>query len=287
MKNYASLSALICRFCLGILLLNIVGFSSVHAQQSAPSSEAQPAIQWANVAQMIAAQPNSYFFLEAKIKSVKPPDEGSNQPYVLYVEDNTGIARVVIFQATWAQMENPSQYEPGILIQVYGKTNDYNGIRQLIAEGPKWIRMKPDVLQIPDRLRRGEQVSTDEFIEASIGGLGIQAIGQKVKVRGIVKSIEASDRSRVPTKIVLADSTGEIQVVYWLEVTANLTLANTPAEGRTMEFKGVVGEYKNVMQLVVSDPEHVQIVEGGVSMNRVNATQGPTQLNGFNGFGSN
>jgi DNA/RNA endonuclease YhcR with UshA esterase domain len=287
MKNISSLQALFCRFCLGILLLNLVNHASVHAQQSAPSAETEPAIQWANVAQMIAAQPNSYFFLEAKIKSVKPPDEGSNQPYVLYVEDNTGIARVVIFQATWAQMENPSQYEPGILIQVYGKTNDYNSIRQLIAEGPKWIRMKPDVLQIPDRLRRGNQVATDEFIEASIGGLGIQAIGQKVKVRGIVKSIEASDRSRVPTKITLADSTGEIQVVYWLEVTANLTLANTPAEGRTMEFKGVVGEYKNVMQLVVSDPEHVQIVEGGVSMNRVNASQGPTQLRGFNGFGSN
>lgn len=230
--------------------------SGAQAQQSAPQQ-----ISWSNISQMIAAPQDSYFFLEAKIKSVKSPDAGSLQPWILYVQDNTGIARVVIFQETWNQMENPEQFEPGVIIQVYGKTNDYKEIRQLVTEGPKWIRLKPDVLQIPDRLRRGDagQSSSDQenFIETSVGGIGISAIGHNVVVRGMVKSIQPSERARVPTKIILADQTGEIEVVYWSEVSSNLTQNNTPVEGRLMEFKGKVGEYKDVMQIVVTNPSYI------------------------------
>ncbi|MGF1573415.1 MAG: hypothetical protein ACFCU1_10130 [Sumerlaeia bacterium] len=255
-----------------LLAQAFVLFSQAYSQQQGTTPNAAPTqqIQWSNIAQMVSAPSNSYFFLEAKIRSVKAPDEGSMQPWVLYVEDNTGIARVVIFPKIWEEMEKSEQYEPGIIIQVYGKTNDYKEIRQLIAEGPKWIRLKPNVLQVPDRLKRGEQSTSNtksDFLETSIGGINISAIGHNVAVRGIVKKVQPSERSRVPTKIILADSTGEIEVIYWSEVGNNLTYRNTPVEGRMMEFKGKVGEYRSVMQIVIDTPENVNPIENAVSMN--------------------
>lgn len=225
---------------------------------AAPAQTAAPAaIKWSTVADLNAAPVDTYLFLTGTITSIKSPDPGTRQPWIVYVADGDDFARIVVLQETWAQIENPARFEKGLVIQAYGKVNDYKGIRQLVAEGPKWIRIDPNSTAVARSALResASTVRSERATLVTVGGVGVAGIGNRLRVRGTVEAVEPPSNPRTPTKLTLRDATGTIKVVYWGEVASTLPASHAPFEGAEMEASGILQEYRGEFQLRVDAAE--------------------------------
>lgn len=225
------------------------------AAAPAQQGSAAPTIRWSTVAELNAAPVDQYLFLTGTITSIKAPDAGTRQPWIIYVADGESFARIVVAQDTWARIEGAERFEKGLAVQAYGKVNDYKGIRQLLAEGPKWLRIDPLAGGVPaSALHDGRgAAASDRATLVTISSIGVGGIGARVRVRGVVEEVAPSPSPKTPTKLALRDSSGAIKVVYWGEVASTLPASETPAEGTEFEATGVIQEYRGEMQLRVDD----------------------------------
>lgn len=245
----------------------------------AESANAQQ-IQWSTLKTVNEAPLGQYAYVQAKIRSMDPPDDGSTQPWKLYLEDNTDRAVMIVFQDTMNQYQEAvaaqnqinrennqmpvPKLEPGIIIQVYGKIQEYKGVRQFVAEGHKWFRIAPNVMQIPDSAR-GISTDTNNPIPTTLGGLNFSVIGKTVLIRGIVTEYIPHDptKSNYPGQIFVADQTGNVRVVFWTEVREGLEATGLePTAGSAVEIIGEVSEYKGELQIKLNNPDQIRIMKG-------------------------
>jgi len=243
---------------LRLFFVRIAAFALLAAaapgQQSAPAANA---IRWSTVAELNTAPAHSYLFLTGTITSIKAPDAGTRQPWIVYVADGEKFARIVVPQETWVQIANPAQFEKGLVIQAYGKVNDYKGIRQLLAEGPRWIRIDPnsDAVGRSALRDRPSAARAERATLVSVDAIGVGGIGHRLRVRGTVEAVDASPNPKVPTKLRVSDGTGSVKVVYWGEVASSILASEAPFQGAEIEASGVVQEYRGEMQLRVDAAE--------------------------------
>jgi DNA/RNA endonuclease YhcR with UshA esterase domain len=229
-------------------------------QQQAQQQQQKPKIAWATIAQTEVLPVDSHVFVRAKLLSVAAPDEGSRQPYSLYIQDNTGTRRVVIWQNIWNAMPDPRIFQSGMIIDVYAKVGEFRGQRQLEVNDHRWIRLAPGVRQsLPNSaFREGASESAGErVVQTSIGAVNMTAIGKKVRIRGTVTEFTPSPAPRVPERMVLKDHTGEIEVVYWSDVIEKLPASRKAVIGQPYEATGVIGEWRGKLQLKVTEVEDI------------------------------
>lgn len=81
-------------------------------------------------------------------------------------------------------------------------------------------------------------------------------VGQRVVVTGVVVNFRDKWSERSPSKITLRDATGQMEIVYWDDVRAQidptLTQVRTP-----LMVTGVLEEYKGALQLQVTNVEAI------------------------------
>ncbi|MCB2157037.1 OB-fold nucleic acid binding domain-containing protein [bacterium] len=229
-------------------------------QANQGQSSPPPAIQWTSLSETETLPLQSHVFIRAKLVSLVPPDPGSKQPYSMYISDNTGTQRAVIWQNIWERVPNRNEFQAGLIIDLYAEVSDFRGDRQLEINRPQDIRIAPIPQTLPNSAYREEASSDerDEYNEMSIGAISFATIGKKVRVRGTVSELSISPAPRVPTKVVVRDNTGEIEVVYWSEISDALSYENQPVVGQQIEMGGVISEWRGALQLKVTELSQVR-----------------------------
>ncbi|MBI5153917.1 hypothetical protein HZA57_01660 [Candidatus Poribacteria bacterium] len=220
---------------------------------------AQPQIAWTTIEQTGTVDLATYVYVRAKLVSIVAPDDGSRQPYQLFLSDNTGTRRAVIWQHVWQQMPNPDQFKPGMIVDLYAKVGDYKGVRQLEIESPQWMRVAPvrQPLSASAFRDQGPSASTavnDGYVEINIGAINTATYGRNVRIKGTVAELNESPAPRVPTKVLLKDQTGQVEVVYWTEVADTLTEFDKPVVGMEWEARGTVQDFRGKPQVKVMTP---------------------------------
>ena len=225
-----------------------------------PPANQQPAIQWTSLAETETVPLKSHVFIRAKLVSLAPPDQGSKQPFSLYISDNTGTQRAVVWQNIWERVPNRNEFQAGLIIDLYAEVSDFRGDRQLEINRPQDIRIAPIPQTLPNSAYREEaSVDTaDEYNEMTIGAVAFGTIGKKIRVKGTVSKLALSPAPRVPTKIVVQDNTGEIEVVYWTDLSDALAYEDQPVLGQPIEVGGVVSEWRGNLQLKVTEQGQVR-----------------------------
>lgn len=244
---------------IAILTLSL-GAVAAQAQTRQEPTQAQPAIQWTSLAETETLPLQTRIFVRAKLVSLVPPDPGSKQPYSLYISDNTGTQRAVVWQNIWERIPNRNDFQAGLIIDLYAEISDFRGDRQLEINRPQDMRIAPIPQTLPNSAFREEASAdmADEYNEISIGAISFATLGKKVRVRGTVSKLALAPAPRVPTKFVVQDNTGEIEVVYWSDVADVLPYDSQPVVGQQIEVGGVIGEWRGTLQLKVTEADQLR-----------------------------
>ncbi|MEQ8818971.1 MAG: hypothetical protein RLY93_01910 [Sumerlaeia bacterium] len=225
---------------------------------AAQAQEQRPRLRWTPFAQVQEVPAGSMVVCWGKILSVKAPDPGSRQPYSYYLQDRSGVMRVIIWQDTYNHVLDPQQYRDGLIMYVYGEVGEFKGQRQLEVKRPNHVKLAPNQNTVPSSaFVDSDEFEGDVYYPVSIGMLNIGTIGRKVRVKGTVKEYHPSPAPRIPTKVVLEDRTGAIEIVYWSEVSGVLPARLVPIKGQEWEAAGIVSEHSGTMQIKVLDPEMI------------------------------
>lgn len=233
------------------------------AQQPAAQQQqqaAEPRINWLTAEQIERVPVDSYVFHRARVASVKPPDPGSRQPWSIYLQDDTGAMRVIIWTPVWNQIPNNTAVQRGMILDAYGKVGEFRGQRQMVIEQANWIRMAP----IPQPFLESQLATTNfgidetRYMQVNLGGISLSALGMNVHLRGEVVDFIPAAASNIPNRVRLKDDTGEILVVYWEDIAEGMAPQQVPEAGRPLEIKGRVTEYAGTIQVRIYSAANIE-----------------------------
>lgn len=242
----------------GGIFLSTPTFATGNSSQETPrqpqaSTQTAPSIRWMNLNAVGIAPLESNIYVRATVVSIAEPRPDSRQPYSIYLMDDSGTMRAVVFQDTWARIPNTDFLRPGTQVDIFGKVDEYRGQRQLTIAQPNHVRRTPGSADM------GFMVSSNggEYTPISVGAISLLTVGQAVVVSGVVSKYEVPDADRIPFKVEVRDPTGAIEVVYWKDLDARIPTANKPVPGQEIHIGGVVSEFRGGLQLRVDDPAMV------------------------------
>lgn len=231
-------------------------FAQTQTQTQQPASAtARAPIQWVNVKAALDAPIGTRLYIRCNLVSVAAPRPQSRQPWSLYVNDETGTIRTVVFQDTWAKIPDTSVLAPGTRLDLYARVGEYRGERQLEIEAPNNFRRTPGTVSAAGL--RSSRDDKQTFSLVSIGSINITHAGQPLRVRGVVTKYVPAENERTPFRVMVKDETGEVEGLYWKSVADKITAENRPVVGQPIELRGIATEFDGRMQVRVDESQHV------------------------------
>ena len=217
---------------------------------------------------------------------LKPPAEGTNQPWKLTLSDGTGEIEVSFWPAEYAQLANPAELErSGTWVRARVDVGKYQNQVQVKLGSGKDLEILPEAPEIPGAYlspaeKAAAKVAAKVEPEAapapvveeapaapalkrdfSRGRLGsavepIAAVtadrkGGRVKIAGAVVFV-GEKKGNQPVSVIVKDEAGDsIYVKYFDDVAAELDEA--PAKGDAVEVEGVVDAWNGKASILVQD----------------------------------
>ena len=97
-----------------------------------------------------------------------------------------------------------------------------------------------------------------------INSITFEHLGLYVETKGKVTDIKPSWQPSAPTKVTLSDGKGKIVIVYWADVADRLTGAKKPKTGQMIKVKGEVSTYREELQVKMSEPADLVILDKNI-----------------------
>lgn len=263
-----------------IAMLSLASGASAQTAPAAGASQTQQqagnsaALPWVTIEHAMKQPIDTRVYISGRIQARLNPAAGSAQPYSLFVGDSTETVKVIIFQDVFSEIQTPEVFQTGSVVEIYGMVSEYRKQRQITVLKPTHIRLAPGTTPGLAAMRPQTTGAEPKFSSVNIGALTMQYIGTDVKVSGtVVEFVSNDDQPRVPTRVVVEDATGRVEVVYWSEVREGLSGDLAPAVGKKMSYSGKVTEYRGKLQLRVDKASNVQIAvpnQGSTARTRAN-----------------
>lgn len=248
-------------------LMMVANFAIAQTTENKPSTPAESnaattqtstvrQIAWSNMRDAEAAAEGAVLYCRGTIISISPPRPDSMQPWTVYLTDETGSSRAVIFQETYSRIADPSFLTRGKQVDLYVTAQDYQRVRQLHVKEPTHIRATPGAGEA--MLFAPMLTSGDTFAPLSVGAIGLTTVGRPVRIRGTVVSLAEPERERVPWRVIVRDETGEVEVVFWKDVYDAIPNGERPLVHQPIEVSGVVGEHRGKLQIRVDEGSRIR-----------------------------
>lgn len=260
----------------GLLAIGAFGFAQTPTPEAgtppsgtaqatpAPTADPADALPWVTVSEASAMATGSYVYVRAKLDAMQPPRPNSRAPWNLHVSDNTGTMKVVIFQDVYSQIQNPTEiFQPGVTLELFVEASEYRGERQLVVTRPAYVRVKAGSRAITSKFRSGSSGGFGgNYTPVTIMTLNRQTVGRSVQIKGTITNLDPSPGGSLPTKMVVADETGSVIVIFWKEIGDQIDPSVKVEVGQKIEISGVVTEFENTIQVRIDDGTTVKRPQG-------------------------
>jgi DNA/RNA endonuclease YhcR with UshA esterase domain len=101
----------------------------------------------------------------------------------------------------------------------------------------------------------------DAPVKTDLAGIQTSMLESNVQVTGTVQSIVAGKLGgRAPTRVVLQDPTGRINLVFWAKTTEELQTITGLNPGDTVAATGKVGRFKESLQIELPDLANLTVI---------------------------
>jgi DNA/RNA endonuclease YhcR with UshA esterase domain len=216
--------------------------------------------------------------VEATIKSITPPREGSRAPYRFELTDSTGSITLVIWSNLYETIKSQSPLSAGDVVHVSGKVSMYRDSLQLqIAEAGNVKVLKkgpadkpsaepaPAAAPPPAPAAPAKAPATTEQPAAPgttpVASITAALIGKDVTVLATISEVrEPREGSRAPYMVTLTEDAGHIVLVYWSDMQPQLK--DKIKVGNRVRINGQVSDYRGTLQLKIRSATDVTVVSG-------------------------
>jgi len=206
--------------------------------------------------------------VEASIKSITPPREGSKAPFRIELADTTGSITLVIWPDIYESLKTKSPLSTGDVIHVNGKVTMYRDSLQL------QIREAADV-KIVTKAATDEPASkpatpTPAAIPAaaptppapagttSLASITSAMVSQDVTVQATISEVREPRSERAPYTVTLSQENTRMPLVYWSDM--HPQLKDKIKVGNQVRIQGQVSEYRGTLQIKIRNASDVTIV---------------------------
>ena len=209
--------------------------------------------------EIAAASAGKSIMIEGTIGTITAPRAGSKAPWAVEVKDSTGTRRMTLWRSVYDELPDKTLLAPGALIRARTSVKSYRNEIQLSLD-------RGADLQFPATRAAGAMVAgpgapKTEAKTVSVGEVTPDLAGQMVQVTGQVSAMkEPAPGSKAPCSLTLKDGDKQIEVVYWETVAAHLK-DNKPVVGAKMTVRGVVGTYKEKLQIKVGHADDLKMAD--------------------------
>lgn len=236
-------------------LLAIFAISLQLAAMAQPPLIANSAVKADKVGQTVAVQ--------GKITNITTPSS-ERAPYAIFINDDTEVLRIVIFQDMFKSIANPEQFAIGKRVKAVGEVKEYRGNVEVhlksaasleLYDGPAAAAVAaPGMAKVAAPAAPSAPAAPAINVPApadlvAISTINAAAKDKTVSIRGKVTGVRPSSRENVPTTVSVQDDTGTIDVVFWEDIGSLIPAASKPTVGAHMQFSGKVNVYRDKPQV--------------------------------------
>jgi DNA/RNA endonuclease YhcR with UshA esterase domain len=183
--------------------------------------------------------------VRGQVREVRMPYEGLT---VLRIRDETGEIDVLYDTDMIRLQGEPARLVPGDSISVRGAVTSYKGTPQIALDTAQGLQRLRDEIPIA--------------VRGQIGEIGPADLDRLVQIGGQVTNVHwLSSDGVAGLKCVLNDGTGEIPLVLWKDILAEMEDDIDRWEGTWLDVQAVVSTYRGGLELVPELARDVRVVQ--------------------------
>ncbi len=173
--------------------------------------------------------------VRGRVDSVRPPREGTKQPFAVVLRDGDATLRATYWSNADAVI--PVKPTPGALFEMEGVVEVYKDQPQLQVESGYKVKLVDDT--------PASAPAVDMSKAVPVASITAAEIGQTRVVKGVLGAPRAL---RGGVAYALTDDTGTIDLILWESIVPAEVL-NALGEGASVAATGDVGEYEGKLQI--------------------------------------
>jgi DNA/RNA endonuclease YhcR with UshA esterase domain len=209
--------------------------------------------------------------VEAAIKTITPPREGSKAPFRIELSDATGSMMLVIWPDIYETIKAQSPLSAGDVIHVSGKVTMYRDSLQLqiheatdVKTVTKAVAEKAAPSPAPVPAPAAEPKPTAAPAQLADGTTPVASltpamVGKDVTVQAAITEVrEPREGSKAPFIVTLTQDNGHVALVYWSDMQPQLK--DKIKVGNRVRVKAQVSDYRGALQLKIRNAADVTVV---------------------------
>lgn len=212
--------------------------------------------------------------VEARIKSITTPHEGSKAPFRIELADATGIITLVIWADLYETLKAQSPLSTGDVIHVNGKVTMYRDSLQLQIREVSDVKIltkadtgkpatQPTAPTPPPAPTAAPTSPAPTAAAAPDGTTPLASITstmakQDVTVQATISEVREPRSERAPYTVMLSQENTSIPLVYWSDM--HPQLKDKIKVGNQVRIQGQVSEYRGTLQIKIHNASDVTIV---------------------------
>ena len=215
--------------------------------------------------------------VEATIKSVTPPREGTKAPYRFELSDATGSMTLVIWPDLYETIKSQSPLAAGDVVHVSAKVSMYRDSLQLqihdatdVKVVTKAVVEKPASEPIPPAVTNSTPPAAPSAPATPsqpsapgttpVASITAAMVGKDVTILATITEVREPRSERAPYTVTLTQDTGRIALVYWSDMQPQLK--DKIKTGNRVRVNGQVSDYRGALQLKIHTAADVAVVSG-------------------------
>ncbi len=214
-----------------------------------------------DLAAITPAMLDSNIEVEATVKSITPPPEGSRAPVRIELADDTGKITFVIWPELYETVKTQSPFATGDLIHLNARVTTYRDNLQLQIHDASDVRIvrkaaaeKPAAEPTPAAPAAAAPPGTTPLAQITAA-----MIGKEVTVEASVAEVREPRSERAPYTVTLAQGDAHLPLVYWSETQKQLK--TQPKVGNRVRVTAQVSEYRGTLQLRLSNAAGLAVLD--------------------------
>ncbi len=194
--------------------------------------------------------------VEGKIVGERKFPKGSS----FTVSDGTGTIDVTVWDSNLKMFgARKDLLELGKNVLIQGMLGKYRDKFQVGLAFPGDIEELDREVEVPDSLLSSIPGRGKGFQKLEIGSITLNNVNDYVEITGKVAGVRKFSKG---TNLQILDPTGEIDVVVWDSLREDIPAADELLkDGKILTIKGLVGQYRNKLQVIPKSPSHVKPAE--------------------------
>ena len=245
------------RFMLHIFVLS---FTFVLLQSTPAAVKTAPDVTVTTLGSINEASVDSTVDVEATVKSISMPREGSKAPVRINLADDTGTLPLVVWPDIYDVIKAQSPIEVGAKIRAHARVSTFRDNLQLQIKVPGDIQLvsKSSETTPAETPAPASATATTSDGLTPVSNVTTAMMGREVTVQATISDIREPRSDRAPYIVTLSQDDARLPLVFWSDIEPQLK--DKLKVGNVVRVKAQVSEHRGTLQIKLRNAADFSVV---------------------------